>query len=112
MPRCPALLIAAPASGQGKTTITAALARWHTQQGRRVRVFKCGPDYLDPYWHALASGAPVHNLDGWMVGMDAVRARLAEAAQDADLILIEGVMGLFDGRPTAADLAQQLGIPV
>ncbi|MBF6630591.1 MAG: cobyrinate a,c-diamide synthase [Comamonas sp.] len=112
MSRCPALLIAAPASGQGKTTITAALARWHTQQGRRVRVFKCGPDYLDPYWHALASGAPVHNLDGWMVGMDAVRARLADAAQEADLILIEGVMGLFDGRPTAADLAQQLGIPV
>ena len=54
--RCPALLIAAPASGQGKTTVTAALARLHTRQGRRVRVFKCGPDFLDPHWHALASG--------------------------------------------------------
>lgn len=109
---CVALLIAAPASGQGKTTVTAALARWHTRQGRRVRVFKCGPDYLDPYWHQLASGAPVHNLDGWMVGMDEVRARLHAAAAEADVILIEGVMGLFDGRPTAADLAQQLGVPV
>lgn len=110
--RCVALLIAAPASGQGKTTVTAALARWHTRQGRRVRVFKCGPDFLDPYWHQLASGAPVHNLDGWMVGMDAVRARLHAAAAQADVILIEGVMGLFDGSPTAADLAEQLGISV
>lgn len=109
---CVALLVAAPASGQGKTTVTAALARWHTRQGRRVRVFKCGPDYLDPYWHQLASGATVHNLDGWMVGMQEVRARLHEAAANADVILIEGVMGLFDGSPTAADLAAQLGIPV
>lgn len=109
---CVAVLIAAPASGQGKTTITAALARWHARQGRRVRVFKCGPDYLDPYWHQLASGATVHNLDGWMVGMDEVRARLHAAAAQADVILIEGVMGLFDGSPTAADLATQLGVPV
>ncbi|MEG0316685.1 MAG: cobyrinate a,c-diamide synthase [Comamonas sp.] len=110
--RCVALLVAAPASGQGKTTVTAALACWHTRQGRRVRVFKCGPDFLDPYWHQLASGATVHNLDGWMVGMDEVRARLSAAAAEADVILIEGVMGLFDGSPTAADLAVQLGIPV
>lgn len=110
--RCVALLIAAAASGQGKTTVTAALARWHTRQGRRVRVFKCGPDFLDPYWHTLASGATVHNLDGWMLGMDEVRARLHAAAAQADVILIEGVMGLFDGSPTAADLAEQLGVPV
>ena len=77
-----------------------------------MRVFKCGPDFLDPYWHQLASGATVHNLDGWMVGMDEVRARLSAAAAEADVILIEGVMGLFDGSPTAADLAVQLGIPV
>ena len=109
---CVAILVAAPASGQGKTTVTAALARWHTRQGRTVRVFKCGPDFLDPYWHQLASGAPVHNLDGWMVGMDEVRARLHAAAGEADVILIEGVMGLYDGSPTAADLAQQLGVPV
>ena len=55
---CPALFVAAPASGQGKTTVTAALARLHTRQGRRVTVFKCGPDFLDPQIHALASGRP------------------------------------------------------
>lgn len=108
----PALLIAAPASGQGKTTITAALARLHARQGRRVRVFKCGPDFLDPHWHTLASGHPVHNLDLWLNGEDDLRARLHEAAAHSDLILIEGVMGLFDGDPSAADLAVKLGIPV
>lgn len=109
---CPALLIAAPASGQGKTTLTAALARLHTRRGRRVRVFKCGPDFLDPFWLQLASGAPVHQVDLWMTGEDDARARLHAAAQDADLILVEGVMGLFDGEPSAADLAQRLGLPV
>ena len=112
IPRCPALLIAAPASGQGKTTVTAALARLHTRQGRRVRVFKCGPDFLDPHWHQLASGAPVHQLDGWMTGPADMAARLHAAAQESDLILIEGVMGLFDGTPSAADLAARLGVPV
>ncbi|NIC43401.1 cobyrinate a,c-diamide synthase [Aquabacterium sp. A08] len=112
MHHAPALLIAAPASGQGKTTVTAALARLHARQGRRVRVFKCGPDFLDPHWHTLASGHPVHNLDLWLNGEDDLRARLHEAAAHSDLILIEGVMGLFDGDPSAADLAVKLGIPV
>ena len=110
--RCPALLIAAPASGQGKTTVTSALARLHARQGRRVRVFKCGPDFLDPYWHTLASGAPVYQMDLWMTGEADCRARLADAAQQADLIIVEGVMGLFDGEPSAADLAQRFGLPV
>ena len=110
--RCPALLVSAPASGQGKTTVVAALARLHTRRGQRVRVFKCGPDFLDPHWHQLASGAPVHQLDLWMTGEQDVRARLHAAAQDCDLILIEGVMGLFDGQPSAADLALHLGLPV
>ncbi len=110
--RCPAILIAAPASGQGKTTVTAALARLHARQGRRVRVFKCGPDFLDPHWHQLASGAPVHQLDLWMNGEADCAERLHAAAQESDLILIEGVMGLFDGRPSAADLAQHFGVPV
>ena len=110
--RCPALLISAPASGQGKTTVVSALARLHTRQGRRVRVFKCGPDFLDPHWHELASGMPAHQLDLWMTGEADVRARLHAAAQECDLILIEGVMGLFDGTPSAADLAQRLGLPV
>ena len=110
--RCPALLIAAPASGQGKTTITAALARLHARQGRKVRVFKCGPDFLDPHWHQLATGAPVHQLDLWMNGEADCAQRLHAAAQEADLLLIEGVMGLFDGQPSAADLAQRFGVPV
>ena len=111
-PNCPALLIAAPASGQGKTTVTAGLARLLTRRGKKVRVFKCGPDFLDPYWHTLASGAPVYQLDLWMTGDADCRARLAAAATDADLILVEGVMGLFDGTPSAADLAERLGISV
>ena len=110
--RCPAILIAAPASGQGKTTITSALARLHTRNGRKVRVFKCGPDFLDPYWHTLASGAPVYQMDLWMTGEDDCRARLYAAALEADLIIVEGVMGLFDGEPSAADLAQRFGLPV
>jgi cobyrinic acid a,c-diamide synthase len=109
---CPALLITAPSSGQGKTTVTSALARLHARQGRRVRVFKCGPDFLDPYWHQLASGAPVYQLDLWMTGEADCRQRLRQTAQEADLILVEGVMGLFDGDPCAADLAQRFGLPV
>jgi cobyrinic acid a,c-diamide synthase len=109
---CPAILIAAPASGQGKTTVAAALARLHTRQGKKVRVFKCGPDFLDPYWHTLASGGPVHQMDLWMTGEADCRARLAAAAREADLIIVEGVMGLFDGEPSAADLAQRFGLRV
>jgi cobyrinic acid a,c-diamide synthase len=111
-PVCPAILVAAPASGQGKTTVTAALARLHARQGRRVRVFKCGPDFLDPYWHSLASSAPGYQLDLWMTGEADCRTRLAAAALEADLILVEGVMGLFDGTPSAADLARRFGLHV
>ncbi|MDF9770980.1 cobyrinic acid a,c-diamide synthase [Pseudomonas rhodesiae] len=109
---CPAVLIAAPASGQGKTTVTAALARLHRNLGRKVRVFKCGPDFLDPMIHERASGAPVYQLDMWMVGEQESRRLLWEAAGEADLILIEGVMGLFDGTPSSADLARHFGVPV
>lgn len=109
---CPAIFISAPASGQGKTTITAALARLHTKQGRRVIVFKTGPDFLDPTILERASGNPVYQLDIWM-GSDAhCRELLFNAAQKADLILIEGVMGLFDGNPSSADLAMLFNIPV
>lgn len=109
---CPALLVSAPASGQGKTSVTAALARAHVRAGRRVRVFKTGPDFLDPMILERASGAPVYQLDTWMGGEDDVCARLYAAAGDADLILVEGVMGLFDGNPSSADLAQRFGLPV
>lgn len=110
--QCPTLLIAAPASGQGKTTVTAALARLHRRAGRRVRVFKCGPDFLDPMILARASGEPVYQLDLWMVGEEESRRLLWEAAGEADLILIEGVMGLFDGTPSAADLARRFAVPI
>jgi len=110
--RCPALLVSAPASGQGKTTVTAALARLHRNRGRRVRVFKTGPDFLDPMILERASGSPVYQLDLWMVGEAHCKHLLYDAAGDADLILIEGVMGLFDGEPSSADLAGVFGVPV
>jgi len=109
---CPALLVAAPASGQGKTTVVAALARLHTRLGRKVRVFKCGPDFLDPQIHQVASGAPCENIDFRMCGEADARWRLARAAKEADLILVEGVMGIHDGEPSAAQLARHLGLPV
>lgn len=112
MRHCPALLVTAPASGQGKTTVTAALARYHRNRGRRVRVFKTGPDFLDPMIHQRASGAPVYVADLWMTGEADIRRRLYTAAGEADLILVEGVMGLFDGHPSSADLAVRFGIPV
>lgn len=111
--RCrPALLIAAPASGQGKTTVTAGLARLHARRGRRVRVFKTGPDFLDPMILEKASGQPVYNLDLWMGGEAHCRRLLDAAAGEADLILVEGVMGLYDGAPSSAELAILFGIPV
>ncbi|WP_445990315.1 cobyrinate a,c-diamide synthase [Chromobacterium haemolyticum] len=110
--RCPTLFLTAPASHQGKTTLTAALARHHRNQGRRVHVFKTGPDFLDPYILERASGHTVYGLDLWMNGEDDCRARLYKAAAEADLILIEGSMGLFDGTPSSADLAALLGIPL
>ncbi len=109
---CPAMLVSAPASGQGKTSITAALARRHRDAGRRVRVFKTGPDFLDPMILAHASGNPVYQLDLFMGGEAQCRQLLYEAAGHADLILIEGVMGLFDGAPSSADLAALFDIPV
>ena len=100
------VLVSAVASGQGKTTVTAALARKFKRQGQRVRVFKTGPDFIDPMLLERASGAPVQSLDLWIVGLDACRQLLAQAALEADVILIEGVMGLYDGNPSSADLAR------
>lgn len=111
MRTCPALFVSAPASGQGKTTFTAALAAYHRGMGRRVRVFKTGPDFIDPTLLEQASGHPVYQLDLWMGGEKDCRA-LLYAAAESDLILIEGVMGLFDGNPSSADLAKRFGIPV
>ncbi|MDO9405909.1 MAG: cobyrinate a,c-diamide synthase [Polaromonas sp.] len=109
---CPAILVSAPASGQGKTTVACALARLHSRRGLKVRVFKCGPDFLDPYWLSLASGSTVDQLDLWMTGEDDCARRLHAAALEADLIIVEGVMGLFDGEPSAADLSLRFKLPV
>ncbi|TKB50068.1 cobyrinate a,c-diamide synthase [Ferrimonas aestuarii] len=109
---CPALLVAAGSSDSGKTTVVAAMARYWRNQGKRVRVFKCGPDFIDPKFHEQASGNPAHQLDLGMMGESACRRHLAEAAKEADLILVEGVMGLFDGKRSSAEFAIQFGLPV
>jgi cobyrinic acid a,c-diamide synthase len=83
-----------------------------SQQGKTVRVFKTGPDYLDPQILQQASGQPVTQLDLWMAGQAWCQQQLFAAAQTADLILIEGAMGMFDGDPSSAELAAQFGIPV
>lgn len=114
----PRLVIAGTASGVGKTTTVVALTRALKARGLRVATFKCGPDYLDPTFHASASGAPCHNLDGWMMGRDAVVGTFTRASRGADVALIEGVMGLFDGASadtddgSAAQVARWLGAPV
>jgi cobyrinic acid a,c-diamide synthase len=109
---CPALVIGAPASGEGKTAVTAALARMHRNLKRRVRIFKCGPDFLDPMILERASGKSVYQLDLWIQGENECRRLLWEAAESAELILVEGVMGLFDGTPCSADLSALFNIPV
>ena len=99
------LIIAAASSGSGKTTVTLALLALLKQRGIGVASCKVGPDYIDPAFHARATGRPCFNLDGWAM-RPATMARLVQrAARDAELLIIEGVMGLFDGAPSDADLA-------
>jgi cobyrinic acid a,c-diamide synthase len=114
----PRVMIGATGSGVGKTTVTVALIRALRQRGLKVAVFKCGPDYLDPTYHRRAAGVTSHNLDGWMMGRDAVLATFAHAAENFDLAIIEGMMGLFDSAtPTgdegsSAEIAKWLRAPV
>ncbi|MDD2933971.1 MAG: cobyrinate a,c-diamide synthase [Methylotenera sp.] len=109
---CPAVLVSAISSGQGKTLSTAALARAWKNRGLNVRAFKCGPDFLDPMVLEKATGQPVYNLDLGMCGEQDGLARLYSAAQTADVIIVEGVMGLYDGTPSSADIAVRFGLPV
>lgn len=114
----PGLVISAPASGTGKTTVTLGLLAAFRAAGVAVQPFKCGPDYIDPAFHAAAAGVPSYNLDSWaMTGAD-IAARIA--ATTGDLILAEGAMGLFDGvaipgaggTGASADIAALTGWPV
>ena len=102
----PGLLIAAPASGSGKTTITLALLRYLRNRGLSVSSVKVGPDYIDPGFHQAASGRPCLNVDGWAMRPATLAAAIAQAGEGAELILGEGVMGLFDG----AALADERGL--
>lgn len=116
----PGLLVSAPASGIGKTTLTLGLLRAFRNAGLAVQPFKSGPDYIDPAFHAAASGRASYNLDTWSMSRAELAGRIAAATQGADLALAEGSMGLFDGvaRPglsgtgASADLAALTGWPV
>jgi cobyrinic acid a,c-diamide synthase len=112
------LVIAATSSGVGKTTVTVGLIGALRARGLNVAAFKCGPDYLDPSYHARAARVASHNLDGWMMGREAVLATFERVARGADIAVIEGMMGLFDAAtPTSdegstAEIAKWLDAPV
>lgn len=113
------LIIGAPRSGSGKTTITIGLLRALARRGLTVRAAKSGPDYIDPGFHAAATGTPGLNLDSWAMPPAYLRALASETAEAADIVIVESAMGLFDGIPSdtgrsgaAADLARDFGLPV
>ncbi len=116
--RCPSLLIAGTGSGVGKTSLALGIVRALGRAGLRVQTFKVGPDFLDPTYLTRASGRTCYNLDAWMTSADYVRQLFARATADADLAVIEGVMGLFDGASPAslegstAEIALLLGAPI
>lgn len=109
---CPALILASSGDTQGCTEVVAALARYHRQQGRRVRVFKTGADFYSPCIQQCASGAPVELLDLWLVGENRCRELLHEAAAAADLIIIESSASLYDTHPGCVELSRVFGIPL
>lgn len=117
------IVLAAPASGSGKTTVATGLIGALRRAGHRVAPFKVGPDYIDPGYHGLAAGRPGRNLDPVLVGRDRIGPLYRHGSRDCDLAVVEGVMGLFDGRiddrsadPVAegstAQVASLLGLPV
>lgn len=112
----PGLLIAAPSSGAGKTSVTLSLLRALKRRGVRVASAKAGPDYIDPAFHAAASGTPCVNLDPWAMRPALLSALAEDASREAGYLIVEGMMGLFDGAAdgtgSAADLAAMLGLSV
>jgi len=114
----PTLVIAGVASGVGKTTLTLGLLEVLRRRGLVVQPFKVGPDFIDPGFHGLIAGRPSHNLDGWLCSREFVCDMVARQAAAADLALVEGVMGCFDGRGatseegSTAEVAKWLGAPV
>lgn len=112
----PAILIAAPASGSGKTVLTLALLRAFMKRGIKVGSFKVGPDYIDPAFHQKASARPCFNLDAWAMRQDTMSAILTDVVTGNELVIGEGVMGLFDGARdgsgSTADIAAKFGLPI
>ncbi|MGJ4912356.1 cobyrinate a,c-diamide synthase [Bradyrhizobium sp. SZCCHNRI1009] len=114
------IIIAAPRSGAGKTTVTLGLLRALSRRGARVQPFKCGPDYIDLAYHTAAAQRTSYNLDSWAMSAPQLLGLACGVAADADIAIVEGVMGLFDGashpgragRGSAADLAALTGWPV
>jgi cobyrinic acid a,c-diamide synthase len=112
------IVIAAPHSGSGKTTLTLGIMDALKRRGLQVAPFKVGPDFIDPGYHRLITGTPSVNLDGWMCGLDFVRSTFAHHGAGADIAVIEGVMGLFDGidgvseAGSTAEIAKVLDTPV
>lgn len=114
----PTVVIAGVSSGVGKTTLTIGLLEALRRRELMVQAFKVGPDFIDPGFHALVTGRPSYNLDGWMCARERIVATVAQQAADADLALVEGVMGCFDGYEgksedgSTAQIAKWLGAPV
>ena len=108
-------LIAAPASGSGKTTIARGLMALLTQKGYKVQPFKCGPDYIDTKFHESVCGRPSINLDTFMASKEHVQELFAHYGADADICIVEGMMGLFDGydrdKGSSAEIATFWGFP-
>src|SRR5260370_2443604 len=115
--RTPRLVVAGTASNVGKTILTAGLIGAFKARGLTVQSFKGGPDFIDAAYLAHVSGRPCRNLDSWMLGEGALRQVLAQGALGADLALVEGMLGLFDGRGgstdgSTADVARIIKAPV
>jgi cobyrinic acid a,c-diamide synthase len=112
----PGIVIAAPASGAGKTTLTLGILQALRRRGLAVGSFKVGPDYIDPAFHSAATGRPSYSIDSWAMRFETVAALLEESGRDCDLQVGEGVMGLFDGAAdgtgSTADIAALFGLPV